>query len=90
MAVTSPGKSMVAGASKGRGIGRGNFYRPDRPTTPRRQEARYFIDVQIPVSVSALDRPAFDRTPLCLFLGQTAPEWSRLTLGRFTTSKSVL
>jgi len=25
--VTSPGKSMVAGASKGRGIGRGNFYR---------------------------------------------------------------
>ena len=26
MAVTSPGKSMVAGASKGRGIGRGNFY----------------------------------------------------------------
>jgi len=24
--VTSPGKSMVAGASKGRGIGRGNFY----------------------------------------------------------------
>jgi len=27
VAVTSPGKSMVAGASKGRGIGRGNFYR---------------------------------------------------------------
>jgi len=26
VAVTSPGKSMVAGASKGRGIGRGNFY----------------------------------------------------------------
>ena len=26
MAVTSPGKSMVAAASKGRGIGRGNFY----------------------------------------------------------------
>jgi len=23
-------------------------------------------DVQIPVSVSALDRPAFDRTQLCL------------------------
>jgi len=29
VAVTSPGKSMVAGAAKGRGIGRGNFYRPD-------------------------------------------------------------
>jgi len=28
VAVTSPGKSMVAGASKGRGIGRGNFYLP--------------------------------------------------------------
>ena len=27
MAVTSPGKSMVAAASKGRGIGRGNFYK---------------------------------------------------------------
>jgi len=26
VAVTSPGKSMVAAASKGRGIGRGNFY----------------------------------------------------------------
>jgi len=26
VAVTSPGKSMVAGASKGRGIGRDNFY----------------------------------------------------------------
>ena len=26
-----------------------------------------FRDVQIPVSVSALDRPAFDRTQLCLF-----------------------
>jgi len=26
VAVTSPGKSMVASASKGRGIGRGNFY----------------------------------------------------------------
>ena len=25
-AVTSPAKSMVAAASKGRGIGRGNFY----------------------------------------------------------------
>ena len=36
VAVTSPGKSMVDGASKGRGIGRGNFYRGivfvDRPT----------------------------------------------------------
>jgi len=27
-----------------------------------------FIEVQIPVLVSALDRPAFDRTQLCLFL----------------------
>ena len=26
VAVTSPAKSMVAAASKGRGIGRGNFY----------------------------------------------------------------
>jgi len=26
VAVTSPGKCMVAAASKGRGIGRGNFY----------------------------------------------------------------
>ena len=31
VAVTSPGKSMVAGASKGRGIGRGNFY-PEKTT----------------------------------------------------------
>jgi len=28
VAVTSPGKCMVAAASKGRGIGRGNFYVP--------------------------------------------------------------
>ena len=27
-----------------------------------------FIEVQIPVLVSALDRPAFDRTQLCLFV----------------------
>ena len=28
-----------------------------------------FRDVQMPVSVSALDRPAFDRTQLCLLEG---------------------
>jgi len=28
--------------------------------------------VQIPVLVGALDRPAFDRTQLCLFLGENS------------------
>jgi len=40
-----------------------------RTDRPRHAASRLdFIDVQIPVSVSALDRPAFDRTQLCLFL----------------------
>ena len=49
-----------------------------------------FRDVQIPVSVSALDRPEFDRTQLCLLEGLSNALDRQQCINRLNTNSQKL